>query len=657
MKVQIGHLAKTLNSTEFRFDSLSDIETLTLELVLKEPTSKYSPTFMLVNTKEDEDKKTVPKYFEGYNYMYVPKWGYYTIDSITYETHGIISFHCTRDVLATGHDYIKFGYMYLKYCSSVKDTINPRLGLLDDDRFGPDLFAGVSVFDFAKIGSPGHLGNSFWGIRNGPSAAMDYYTYKPSEATVALTTNSLGSGAVTFFMSIDDFGKAMTAMNTFASGISAMDDLAQKYVFGINWRECFLAAKMLPINLKYFEEILSDKHTLAAGAEDDILNGSEFVYTKSPQMFFGRRNKLNIDFIPMLENQMYRWLRGPKYTSICFEYPGGSIDLSSDAFMDNDTVVFVESLNLVNGDYCIKFYLDNDGEQAETKENGTCLGAARMDLSLDLFDMLTHIDPTSNIQAILNKTMSASAAVATTALGVHLGQQGAINAANTAYHMGQVQYQRMQSQATTPSGRAAAEAFRENTLMQRDSAVERATRNAHSEMLQMGTGILGQYTSTNAVPAKSSYSLGGGLVPFYEAWEAGADAWKARQCRLVVTTNVPAIFYADSQKVDGSPVVDENTPIGDTIYAKFGGQYGFPIYRYIDFADTEKIDLEDLGSKLITAIGADCGFSGYLYGREPEGMKFTLSKSELSELNTQLNTNGVYLSAITDENWGKDIDD
>lgn len=644
MKVQIGHLAKNLNSTDFRFDELiSKIPTITLDLVLKEPTSKYSPTFMLLNIKEENKKWVTNKYFDGYNYMYVQGWGYYTIDSITYETNEIISFHCTRDILATGHDYIKSNHMYLKYCSSMKDTINPRLGLLDDDRFGPDLFAGSNIKYFSGVAG------SFWCLNGGPGG-IDYYTYNPADAIVALTTNSLGSGAVTFFMSIDDFCKVMTAMNTFADGIDAMDDLVKQYVFGVNWRDCFISAKMLPINLQYINSILSDEHTLAAGAVDDVLdNGSTFKYTKSPQLFFGRRGKINIDFIPMLENKMYKWLRGPKYTSICFEYPGGSVDLSSDAFVDNDNIVFMESMNLVTGDYIIKFYLDKDNEEEQTKENGTCIGAARMELSLDLLDMMTHIDPTTNIQSIINKTLSASAAVATTALGVHLGQQGAINAANTAYHMGQVQYQHMQSQAKTPNALASAEAFKERNAMQRDNAIERATRNANSEMLQMSTGILGQYVSTNAVPVKSSYSLGGGLVPFYETWSSGEDKWSPLQCKLAVTTNVPAIFYEDKD------AVDKNTNPNDTIYAKFGSQYGFPIYRYIDFHDTST-DFEELGSKEITAIGANCGFSGYLYGREEEKMHFTLTKSELAELNTQLNTNGVYLDAINDENWGKNIE-
>lgn len=621
MDVFIGHLAKCMNSTEFRFDLINKYPVVQLENVrLKEPTAKYAPTLLLLNKVKDEHDVMQYKYFEGYNYMYIPEWGYYFIDDVIYETDGLISFHCTRDILATGHDYIKTGSYYMNFCSSIDDKVNPQLGLIDDPRFGPDLFAYAKITNF--VGYTFERGKKLLWTEDAIAASAN-------EGTVAVTTIMKGAGAFTYFL---DFGQYLTLVGKIAAlgdPVETTGELAKRYLFGTDWRSCFLSAYLVPIKPDYvndwLDQVGTQKFTVGAGVETDLLDGAQVYATKSPALWHARTVEYKIDFVDMLKNPMYKWLRGPKYTKVTFEYPGGSVDLSSEANIDRADIFIVETFNLVTGDYVIKFYAaEGTGHTEDNQAN--CLGAARVNMAVDLFAMMTHDDPLKGIEQTLHKTFSAVGTVAKAGLGLHMSAQMQSIAA---------------SEAVYGKGKPKATYEEMEALNARQKQIKQTST---AEALRLSSGISGTFSSVQSEPVGSNYNIGDGLTTFFRASED--LTWVRNQCRIIVSTTLPSCFFADYG------VVNENTPKTDTLYYTFGQQFGYPMLKYIDFKDF-KTDKE-LDFTYVQCTGANCGFSGFLYGREPQSVHFTLTRQELAELNNQLNSNGVKLDSLYDDSWGTD---
>ena len=143
MQIYIGHMDKRLNSTKKTHTG----EWTTkgpIEVTLKEPTTIDKPLFLLRRKVYDTDGTTLLYELQpSDNWIYVPDWGYYWIDQTIMSTNDLVTFVCHRDVLASGHDYLKSCEAYLSYCSDKEIAIDYQT--MDDPRFGPDKFVDQTI--------------------------------------------------------------------------------------------------------------------------------------------------------------------------------------------------------------------------------------------------------------------------------------------------------------------------------------------------------------------------------------------------------------------------------------------------------------------------------------------------------------------------------
>ncbi len=498
MKIDIGHMDKRINSTKQTFTKTHT----NVEVRLKEPTSVINPTFILRNTFGTNQYR----FSSQTNYIYVPDWGYYWIMDIVYETNDIIKFVCARDVAATGKDYIKKVNAYVKYCSDA--AIATNRGLLDDDRFGPELYLGSSYTNLYTTPT----GNT-------ESLCSKLLTHNFGDGVVILTTIGLNAGIQRWIMDITGFVEVMVSLATEAAGASGVDQFTAKF-FGSNWKDCILGATYLPVKKSELDAIFSATDQVLAGAI--TVTSGAYHHTAVPSYGICNTFRRALPFIDICNKSNYAFLKSPKYTSVTFQYCGGTIDISNEALTDFSQVYVEESFDIITGDFSIKLYATNsDGIK------GPMLGAIVDNLSADFSSALSYMPSTAD--------------------------QG-LNMLTSLYKEG-----------LTMAGGAT-----EVTLS--PAKVEKENKG---EKLTFDTGIIGSFTSMNATPVGRSIGSKSCLATYFSNNLDGSNATDLY--RIVSSTNVPAAFYDEP--------TGPQTPTSAVIYEAFAKIYGWPCNKFVDLND------------------------------------------------------------------------
>ena len=562
MNIDIGHIDKRVNSTKQTFTKTHT----NVDVKLKEPTSVINPTFILRNTFGTNQYR----FSSQTNYIYVPDWGYYWIMDIVYETNDIIKFVCARDVAATGKDYIKKVNSYVKYCSDL--AVSTSAGLLDDDRFGPELYAGSAEENLYT--TP---------VGNTPSLLDTLLVHDFSEGTIILTTIGKDVGVCRWILDFHGFVEVMTGISGAASTVNDWDEFCMKF-FGSNWKECITGALYIPVKKSKLETMFTSTNKVYAGMAE--VTSTAYHYTLIPSAGICNTYRRPLPFIEICKKTRYAFLRSPKYTSVVFQYAGGTIDISNDALTDFSQVYVEEAFDIFTGDLSIKLYATDT-----TGEKGPCLGAIVDNLGFDFNAALSYV-PSSRDQA-LNMLTS-------------LYKDGMSMAAGAAFKGSELP-------AATISG-SEDKGSEENTPQQ---PIKKPS--ASNALKSIGTGIIGTFTSMSASPVGRSIGSSSCLATYFASKLGGGNATDIY--RIVSSTLVPSAFIDEP--------TGSQSPSTAVKYEEFGAMYGFPCNKYVDLSTVR-------ANHYIQCVGANAG------NVTAQDVTWTLTTYELTKLNELLNT-GVYL--------------
>ena len=562
MNIDIGHIDKRVNSTKQTFTKTHT----NVDVKLKEPTSVINPTFILRNTFGTNQYR----FSSQTNYIYVPDWGYYWIMDIVYETNDIIKFVCARDVAATGKDYIKKVNSYVKYCSDL--AVSTSAGLLDDDRFGPELYAGSAEENLYT--TP---------VGNTPSLLDTLLVHDFSEGTIILTTIGKDVGVCRWILDFHGFVEVMTGISGAASTVNDWDEFCMKF-FGSNWKECITGALYIPVKKSELETMFTSTNKVYAGMAE--VTSTAYHYTLIPSAGICNTYRRPLPFIEICKKTRYAFLRSPKYTSVVFQYAGGTIDISNDALTDFSQVYVEEAFDIFTGDLSIKLYATDT-----TGEKGPCLGAIVDNLGFDFNAALSYV-PSSRDQA-LNMLTS-------------LYKDGLSMAAGAAFKGSELP-------AATISG-SEDKGSEENTPQQ---PIKKPS--ASNALKSIGTGIIGTFTSMSASPVGRSIGSSSCLATYFASKLGGGNATDIY--RIVSSTLVPSAFIDEP--------TGSQSPSTAVKYEEFGAMYGFPCNKYVDLSTVR-------ANHYIQCVGANAG------NVTAQDVTWTLTTYELTKLNELLNT-GVYL--------------
>lgn len=391
--IRIGRMYKRLNSTKSTF---STIHTAT-NVKLKDNTSVTKPVFLLKNTNSDGSTYYYDK--ADVNYLYWPGYGYYWIDDIVYITNDLIEIYCHRDALATGKPYIEKTTAYVKYCADNSKVSTKHL--IDDERFGPDIYLS-STYDTLITHDTGQ----------GVSLLEDYsISGQNDDGTVMLTAVGNNTEPYTLIISVSKYFDIVRAYLT-GAGIDSYDKLCEAFM-GLDWRACILSAVYVPLRKSKLEELYDG--TLSSIYIGGVsLNLNETVHFTALNIPITRSYLRSITFPDIVKKDGYTWLKGPKYTSLSYVYPSGSLDLSNEALTDFSLLYIEEALNPFNGEHVMKFYTTDTNHDKKI-----FLGAARDNMSFDLTSVTAAaISGEKTAITFLKNWTNAAVGVASAAIGI-----------------------------------------------------------------------------------------------------------------------------------------------------------------------------------------------------------------------------------------------
>lgn len=590
MQIYIGHIDKRLNSTK---RSITGTWTTkgAIDVKLKEPTDIKTPVFLLSREVWVGDPPVLYYRLQpSDNYIYCPEWGYYFIDDIVYETNGLISMITHRDILATGKDYLKQRKLYLSYCSDITKTLTNRE--IDDDRFGPDFFAG---FNDANLEFQSN------------SIVHKFLVNQPNQGSVLLRAIVGSSGVITYIFNFQDYVDFMQAFFSEINNLANFDLITLNF-FGENWRAAILDIKYIPFDpTKLYSFFSSTTQNVMIG-KVNVAFGRDIHFTASPYNLAVGDYIIDIPFIDVCDNHYYKFLRGPKYTSVQLEHPGGTIDLSNDCWCVYNKLMVEENINVFTGEYVVKLFATNNnhlkGPQVGILQNtlamditstfqaGTGLGEAMSGIAVNAFKALPMIGASF---------MTAGAA----AIGIQRTAQQ--NMAHNA------QVQQKMAAATAAGKTYHGEGFKEIPT------TEKVTLGAQ---MSLATGITGAFMGGKCGTIGRGGSISSSLSGYFHAEhnDQGATVWVADTFRLTTGTSIPEAFRED---------INEN-PSSTNFYPTFCGEYGYPCNRLVDLTSVTE-------NTYVQAVGASIG--------QVTNPHWTLMPTEISELNNLVNS-GIYL-----EDW------
>lgn len=575
MVIDIGHIDKRINSTKQTFTKLFQNKTV----YLKQPTSVVTPVFILKDTENDNNHK----YSEHTNYIYVPEWGYYWIDNIIYRTHDIVEFHCSRDTLATGKDYIKKINSYVKYCSDL--NIATEAKTLDDDRLGPDIYMRESHIDLGLNAIfPGH----------GKSLVKDWFTFQPGEGTILLSTLVMGAGLIHWALTVQQFVDVMMAMAGEAHGSGSIDNFTMQF-FGSDWKSCIVQAKFIPIKKDKIDADPLFAYTGQIMAGAIAVTSSSAHGTISPALV--KYNNI-ARTIPIRHTNL-PFLNSPKYTNVAIEHFANMSDISSQALVKNDTYIIEESLDILNCVYTQKIYTTTWNSAGTDFEEDTLINTFSDEFGVDLTFALNHTSSVSD--QLVGMGVSALKGVISNSL----------NMASASANAG----------TTITNGSTVTETLSEktNTLTRKENNYTTESKgggSAGSVATSVGTGIIGAFTSFASNQVIIDIQSGNTLSTL-KALKPDGTTYRDDLIKLTQTEILPALLVDDQGNIDY------------TKYDDFCAIHGYPCNKFVTIGDVAD-------DSYIQCVGANAGEV------QSTDITYTLTKPELAALNNLLNT-GVYL--------------
>ena len=548
MNLTIGKMKKRINSTKFMYEATTTLEGVTL----KEPTSIGMPVFLLHNVVSKD------KNLDACNYCNT-MGRFYWIDDIVHVTNDLVEIHCHTDVLATGQKYLR-KKVYLSYCSD-EDTAKQDWKLYDE-RFGPDMPVANKEILLADI--EGTIANKL-------------LVEKFGDGTFIVRCLIDNGGLIAWALDLDQFIEFYKSF--IQSAPSTLDDFTCKY-FGNSWKDCFASVLFVPIKTSELEALWTNHDPMTVGRIQ--ISSSDAHYSSAPVAWAA--SNVNISIAPPIVASDVDFIHGDKYTAITFEYPGGSIDISSNEFIDMSAINVQETMNLIDGEYTANVYsaeLREVSQGVYKWDKGELLAMIHTQLGYDITGMVQagHNDHDMmvdfGIKAFNNLPSLAAGAfnVGASTVGYTLGDMKGILA-------------------------------------------EKGKTNQGNIAKSMISGVQGVFCGAAAPVSARSFSVGGGLTSYFriDGFDLNHDPiWSKDAFRICVSTSVPNIMK------DGSADYDE--------FCKENG-YTCNKWIYLPY-------LPD--GTYVRAVGASLGDltpDTYLY------------PSEISELNQWLNT-GIYLEDWT----------
>lgn len=353
MNLTIGKMKKRINSTKFMYEATTTLE----GVVLKEPTSRSKPVFLLHKVSADGD-------LAGCNYCNT-MGRFYWIDDIVHVTNDLIEVHCHTDVLATGAKLLR-KKAYLSYCSDAATAKSDWK--LYDERFGPDVPAVNKEYELQNI--------------NGTIAQK---LLKPAfgDGTFVVKCLVANGGVLSWALDLHQFLQFYKDFIT--SAPNSLDDFTCKY-FGEDWKSCFASVCFLPVKVDKYNELWENEDDITCGR---IQLTGRAHYSASPVAWACGNTIINMSQPATAANNV-KFLRGEQYTSVVFEYPGGNLDLSTDEFINSDNIMIEETFELTTGEYTAKIYTaDLAGSGGVYSwDKGETLGIARAQLGFDITGMM-----------------------------------------------------------------------------------------------------------------------------------------------------------------------------------------------------------------------------------------------------------------------------
>lgn len=356
MQISVGNMSKRVNSTKQTFNILN-----TFDVKLKEKTSIMNPVFIL-------DKS----YDENVNYLSC-KWGYYWIIDVVHVTATIVEIYAKRDYLATHKTWI--GYSKGWFSLGEEAYWNKYI---DDSRFAPEIefWSGVQKLDASSTAfSSGEVNSPWKGIEQGGTYIV---------RTQATAGGSSGSGyagssetGVCTYIGGLNFLKAIyknlyAAVNQEIPNNSTIDETLAKQAKGFSVTDISNQIK----SIYYVPFAVSTVGNAIGGAQAtefcigpfalDLGSGITYyearevsgVKTLTSNGTVWAEQDVTIPDDQDLHTKL-PWLKASKYFKVSLTHPFGSMDISSDSFVDNSKITIKEGVNFLTGEVAIQVFINN----------------------------------------------------------------------------------------------------------------------------------------------------------------------------------------------------------------------------------------------------------------------------------------------------------
>lgn len=346
MNAVIGKMSKRLNSTKRSFSGT------THKVVLKDSISMKNPK-LLITGKPDSKSN-----YMSFNDMY------YWIDDIVSETNDLYWVVAHIDQLATFKPSIINSSGLVRFGPSDAKSTS-----MDDPRFGPDIpwlaarqsavIPGVDIFS------------------KGGSVVL----------TVTAATDTDTNGICQYILSYTEVmnylkafgGKIKTDMNGSNDIKEAIINMVIGATGGGNWSDNIKSMIWLPFNPDIIIAACNAKMISEMGIGGYRITGSAVGWVQTPIAIHKVDGSLNIPWQD--DTNIYRFLRNSKYTSMTLCHPCGSVDIHTDALIDQPTVHYTVAINMLNGDYYVKIK-ESSSDSAEP------LAYAQGNVSIDVTGMI-----------------------------------------------------------------------------------------------------------------------------------------------------------------------------------------------------------------------------------------------------------------------------
>lgn len=346
MNAVIGKTTKRINSTKQSFSGTSHA------VVLKDPVSVKNPKLLIQGTPA-----------LGSNYMSF-NGAYYWVDDIISETNGLSWVVAHLDPLATykatitnSHALVRFGP---KSFSS---------DMLDDPRFGPDI-PWIGARDSVVIPD------------------VDIFSKGGCVVLTAVAaTDFTHNGVVQYILSYTEVMQYLSAFgSTIKTDMDGSNDVKEAIINmvigatgGGNFTDNIKSLIWLPFDPSDVADACNASVISEMGIGGYRVSGSSLGFAQSP---IGVKLSTGTLTIPWADDQDdYRFLRLPKYTSMTLCHPCGSVDIDTTALEDQNTLHYTVVINMLTGDYYVKI------KEAST-DSAEPLAYAQGNVSLNVIGMI-----------------------------------------------------------------------------------------------------------------------------------------------------------------------------------------------------------------------------------------------------------------------------